>query len=737
MQENLKQIVEEEIELDNEKDIDEPDDLSGNRKIYTDQGDPEVDSLHRRFKKGRLNVQPLFQREFVWDKVKSSRLIESALLDIPIPIVYLSEAKDGTENVIDGQQRLTSFFSFIDGKLPDNTEFKLAGLKVFTELNGKKFNQLSEELQDKIISYKIRVIKFKRESDGDLQFEIFARLNTGSVPLNDQELRNCVFRGRFNELLKELSQDKDFKYLLGIASPDRRMKDRELVLRFASFYLNTYLNYNAPIKKFLNDTMEKYQNISETDEMKLRNAFKNSISIIRTLLDNNAFKRFYRGDERNINGKWEAQKFNVSLYDILMYSFVREDKNLVIQNLDRIRESFINLMTGDQDFIDSIELSTSSKKAVTIRFDKWRLALQEIIGIGFKEPRCFTYSLKKELFEKNDTCTICGNIIRNIDDAAVDHINQYWTGGKTIPENARLTHRYCNNARPRNEDNILKTDINASLTDLLFSEPDSMEENEPKAPIYNKEKTKDFSGNEIKRYEFFNQFLTLCNKKTNLFKKISPVGYQSWINAGSGTSGISWLIVANNKSAHVDLYFGSPNSDINRTRFEYFASKKQEIEEKFGEPLIWDFNDNRKQQYIRSICPIGNFEDEEKWPEIQNDLVDRLIRLENILKPYFFSIKNLNVYEGIIDSENNPFIRQSWVEQGLALTPMRQGQLPELFGKTEQNILMINPENDGRYIAFISIRWGFAVIMGGKLTPTEKWTNRFQYDGHGHPLKKI
>jgi hypothetical protein len=95
----------------------------------------------------------------------------------------------------------------------------------------------------------------------------------------------------------------------------------------------------------------------------------------------------------------------------------------------------------------------------------------------------------------------------------------------------------------------------------------------------------------------------------------------------------------------------------------------------------------------------------------------------------------LNVYEGIIDSENNPFMRKSWVEQGLLLTPLRQEQLPELFGKSIENILMINPENDGRYVAFIAIRWGFAVIMDGKLTPTAKWHNRFLYDGHGQPYK--
>lgn len=441
----------EEIILDDELDSEDLEDLSGKRKIYTEQGDLEISSLLGKFQRGRLNIQPEYQRQFVWDKVKSSRLIESALLDIPLPVVYLSEEQDGKENVIDGQQRLTSFFSFINGKLPDDSDFKLSGLKVFGELNGKRFQDLSDELQDKISYYKLRTIKFKKESDSDLQFEIFARLNTGSVPLNDQELRNCVFRGRFNNLLKELSEDADFRYLLGLTKPDKRMKDKELVLRFASFHFNTYLNYKAPIKNFLNITMEKYQNISAADEQDLRNGFKNTVQIIKTLLDRNAFKRFYRGDEKNKNGKWETQKFNVSLFDILMYSFARQDKNTVYQNLDRIREGYIDLMTNDQVFIESIELSTSSVKAVTNRFDKWRMLLQTILGIGTTEPRCFTYELKQELFEANDNCAICGNKIRSIDDSAVDHIEQYWTGGKTIPSNARLTHRYCNNARPRTD----------------------------------------------------------------------------------------------------------------------------------------------------------------------------------------------------------------------------------------------------------------------------------------------
>ena len=109
-------------------------------------------------------------------------------MDIPLPIVYLSEGDDGKEYVIDGQQRLTAFFSFINGKfLDDDKDFKLTGLRVFTNLNGETFKGI-DDLQDKILSCKIRTITFKKKSDKNLRFEIFERLNTGAVSLNDQEL---------------------------------------------------------------------------------------------------------------------------------------------------------------------------------------------------------------------------------------------------------------------------------------------------------------------------------------------------------------------------------------------------------------------------------------------------------------------------------------------------------------------------------------------------------------------
>ncbi|MBB5372465.1 GmrSD restriction endonuclease domain-containing protein [Acidocella aromatica] len=419
--------------------------------IFTSAGDPEIDSLYGKKQRGRLVLQPDFQRQYVWDSTKASKLIESAILGIPLPIIYLSEEKDGKEYVIDGQQRLTSFFSFIDGTFPDGKPFRLTGLNVCPDLIGKKFSDLSEDLQNKIRYYVVRTITFQKESSENLKFEIFERLNTGSVQLNDQELRNCLYRGNFNTALKEMASDPDFMYIAGLEAPDRRMKDKELVLRFCAFYHKTYLKYKPPIRNFLNAEARDKRNITDKELAELKAAFKSACQIIRSLLDKNAFKRFYKGKDNSPNGNWEPKKFNTSLFDILMYSFADADKNKVFHNLDAIREALIFLMTEDDEFIRSIEISTSSVEAVHTRFDKWRSALQSILGINQKEPRCFSYKLKEELMKSDQTCAICDQKILSIDDAAVDHIQQYWMGGKTIPENARLTHRYCNWARPRIE----------------------------------------------------------------------------------------------------------------------------------------------------------------------------------------------------------------------------------------------------------------------------------------------
>lgn len=413
------------------------------RKIFTSSSDPTIKDLHDRYKDGELSLQPDFQRQFVWDPTRSSRLIESVLLGVPLPIIYLAEEPNGNESVIDGQQRLTSFFEFLDGTL------KLSGLRVREALNGMKFSELPREAQSIIKRTPLRAITIKRESDKDLKFEIFERLNSGSVALNDQELRNCIFRGPYIKLLKELSEDADFRRLLNFSGPDKRMRDVEMTLRFAAFYHATYLHYSPPMKSFMNSDMEKHQYISPAEQERVRQAFKKSCQLTFSLLGEHAFKRFYRGNGDDANGRWEPKKINSSLYDVLMFGFTAYEQRQIYPRLDAIREALIDLMANNDVFISAIELSTSSRQAVETRFEIWRSVLKQAVGPITLEPRCFSGALKTELFEKDSTCAICKQKISAIDDAAVDHIEQYWQGGKTIDKNARLTHRYCNWSRSK------------------------------------------------------------------------------------------------------------------------------------------------------------------------------------------------------------------------------------------------------------------------------------------------
>ncbi len=445
--------VDEDIVFDSEAEGDEDLHLaSEQREVLTRPGEPEVRSLYDKHKKGRLVLQPDFQRNFVWDRKKASRLVESILLRVPLPIVYLSEEQDAKEYVIDGQQRLTSLFSFIDGRFPSGEPFKLAGLTAYSELNKKSFSEIAETFQDRIYDYCIRTVTLLKQSNADLKFEIFERLNTGSEPLNDMELRNCVYRGSFNSLLKELADEPDFRGLLGLSGPDKRMRDLELVLRFASFFHATYLQYEPPMKRFYNRTMERFRNITENEADALRKAFKSAVALTKSLLGTqHAFKRFYPGDEQNPAGRWEQKRFNASLYDVLMGVLHDKDKNQVMAARDSLREGWIDLLSHDKLFIESIERSTSSVDMVRRRFDKARNWIETIMREHRPQPRCFSMELKRELFEANPTCALCGQGISEIDDSAVDHIEQYWRGGQTIPENARLTHRHCNWSRSRHD----------------------------------------------------------------------------------------------------------------------------------------------------------------------------------------------------------------------------------------------------------------------------------------------
>lgn len=429
------QESEEEIEISIPKD----------QRVRSNKSDTSIYDLYRLHQKGRLNLKPDFQRMQVWDNKRSSRLIESVLLGIPIPLIYLNEEENNVYSVIDGQQRLTTFFNFM------KSIFKLTGLSILSDLNGKQFNELPEELQNKVEDTTIPVITISSDSDPNVKFDIFERLNTGSMQLNSQELRNSIYRGPFNDLIKELASYPDFLKLLGFERPPFRMQDVELVLRFFAFFHETYLNYTPSAKRFLNKEMEEHKNINKnTEGQDLVDIFKKSVDLTKTIFGEKAFHRFVAGTNGEPNGHFE-DKINRGLFDVIMYGFTRYQKNEIIKYSDIVKETMISMMVNDQEFINSISGSgTDRKEKVTLRFERWLKALENITkDVNKNESRTFSWSYKKQLWDTNPVCALCNQKIQTIDDAEVDHIEPYSIGGNTSFANARLVHRYCNRSRSK------------------------------------------------------------------------------------------------------------------------------------------------------------------------------------------------------------------------------------------------------------------------------------------------
>ena len=200
------------------------------RKLTTQAYDKSVADVVRMIEDKDIRLDPDYQRNYVWDNKKSSLLIESIILNVPIPVIYVSQEQDDTWSVIDGLQRLYSLKRFFEGK------FKLSGLEILSELNKHDINSLNPKALRLLKNGLLRVIMITHDSNEEIKYDVFMRLNTGSVHLNEQELRNCLYRGNLNRLLKELTNNVQWQTLLGLKAPHKRMADRELILRFLAIY---------------------------------------------------------------------------------------------------------------------------------------------------------------------------------------------------------------------------------------------------------------------------------------------------------------------------------------------------------------------------------------------------------------------------------------------------------------------------------------------------------------------
>jgi len=221
-------------------------------KIHSYPSDPTLEVIKTKWDRNDY-VVPEFQRGWVWNATQASRLVESFLAGLPVPAIFVyKETRSGKEIVIDGQQRLRTIVGFMDGKLPDGSQFRLQG--VSKEWDGKFYSTLKESDAAGFRGSVLRVIVVEQIDPKDVSsiYEIFARLNTGGTSLSAQEVRNASYHGPFNDMLKRLNLDPTWRKIFGKSQPDARMRDVELILRF--FALAT-MKYEKPMKGFINQFM--------------------------------------------------------------------------------------------------------------------------------------------------------------------------------------------------------------------------------------------------------------------------------------------------------------------------------------------------------------------------------------------------------------------------------------------------------------------------------------------------
>jgi hypothetical protein len=303
---------------------------------------------------------PSFQRKYVWDLVKASRLIESFLLGLPVPQVFLyKERKTNHLLVIDGQQRILSAIHFMQGVLNEKV-FRLKG--VASQWEGKTFTELdeAEQIQIKDSILRATVVQQLDPADNSSIYLIFERLNTGGVNLTPMEVRRCLSEGSFLDMLEELNKDQNWRKILGQQAEDKRLKDLEWVLRILALG-EGWSTYQKPMKRFLTSFLiqKKKEALSTENMLEISTLFCSATShVIKTL----GAKPFHlRG------------RLNVSVLDACMVATMHSIKNgapFSVQSFASLKE--------DKAFIAAASVSTSDEKVLRERF---QLAQKYLVGV--------------------------------------------------------------------------------------------------------------------------------------------------------------------------------------------------------------------------------------------------------------------------------------------------------------------------------------------------------------------
>lgn len=341
------------------------------RKVVTQAYDLSIQTLLEQWE-NRILELPEIQRGYVWDDGRASRLVESLLLNIPIPVVYFAENDDAKWEIIDGHQRIKSVVRFV------KNEYSLTSLMVLGDLKGQRFFQLPPREQRYLLTRSMRAVVLSPDSHPKIKFEVFERLNTGSLALNAQELRNSLYRGEFNRLLHELAENADLRLVLGTKEPRKRMVDEELILRFFALR-DGIARYQPSLKLFLNEYMKRMKDVPEAELEDLRRIFTSTIRLVRQILGLGAFRLTDAG------GTPVERTVNRALFDAHMLAFSWVSSENPIQQRNQILTALARLY-ADTEFLDSIRRATGNRARTITRVGGVATAL-EAAGIRLDIPR--------------------------------------------------------------------------------------------------------------------------------------------------------------------------------------------------------------------------------------------------------------------------------------------------------------------------------------------------------------
>lgn len=325
-----------------------------------------VGDIVKRINAGRYSMNPDFQRDFVWRPDKQSKLIESCVMRIPLPVLYVAEGDDGRITVVDGLQRLSTFQSFLSNKL------KLTGLGETHPLEGKRFDDLPVGLQERIEDTQLTLYILDKDAPEAARLDIFDRVNSG-IPLSRQQMRNALYNGKATRWLAQMSEETAFLSATGGSLSKSTMRDREAINRFLSFHLLGPDEYvSGDMDLFLAQALTKLnaqddavisaveseflQSMRRNDRLFPRHAFRKSM----IYLDFNAYRSV----------------INIALFDVLSYALARIDDDIVDTESDNIKDAIVRLLS-DSVFTHAITYSTNSTTQVRTRFAMIRTYLAE------------------------------------------------------------------------------------------------------------------------------------------------------------------------------------------------------------------------------------------------------------------------------------------------------------------------------------------------------------------------